>query len=103
MTRVRLRWADGREDVVSCDDESVLAAAEREGVRLPAGCRRGFCGTCTSYLVAGVVGYDTEPRALRTRHRRRGYVLPCIARPETACTLRVGPEVVRELRQNPWR
>ncbi|MGH8666477.1 MAG: 2Fe-2S iron-sulfur cluster-binding protein, partial [Burkholderiales bacterium] len=36
-------------------DETVLAAALREGFNLPYGCRNGACGTCKGRLLAGEI------------------------------------------------
>jgi CDP-4-dehydro-6-deoxyglucose reductase len=46
-------------------DETVLAAALRQGVGLPYGCRNGQCGSCNATLLAGTVDYpDGRPPAL---------------------------------------
>lgn len=37
--------------------ETILEAAERQGIVLPYGCRNGLCGSCSGTLVSGVVGY----------------------------------------------
>ncbi|HHH39270.1 MAG TPA: CDP-6-deoxy-delta-3,4-glucoseen reductase [Sedimenticola sp.] len=40
--------------------ESILDAAERQGIALPYGCRNGLCGTCAGTLTAGAVSYPDE-------------------------------------------
>jgi CDP-4-dehydro-6-deoxyglucose reductase len=39
------------------EGESVLAAALRQGVMLPYGCKNGACGSCKGKIVAGAVDY----------------------------------------------
>lgn len=99
---VVLVWGDGREERIRvAGDETILEAAERAGLALPFGCRRGACTTCTAHLRAGRVEHTRPPRGLRDHHRMDGYVLTCIAEPGTECRLRVG--VQHELTPTPWR
>jgi ferredoxin len=101
---VTLTWADGRSETVTvAPDETILDAAERADLGLPFGCLTGACGTCTAHLESGEVTHERPPRALKERHREGGYVLCCVARPETNCELRVGADVQRELVPNPWK
>ena len=39
--------------------ETLLAAALRQGVGLPYGCRNGTCGSCAAQLIAGTVDYPS--------------------------------------------
>ena len=71
------------ERVTVANDETVLDAAERAGLGLPFGCETGACGTCTARLLSGAVDHRRPPRALKDRHRERGYVLTCVATPRT--------------------
>lgn len=102
---VTLCWRDSdRTAVLDVDEgESVLEAAEAAGVSLPFGCRTGACGTCTARLLEGEVSHRRPPRALKERHLADGYVLPCIATPETDARLEVGAAVQRDLVPNPWK
>ena len=102
---VRLCWRDSdRTAVLQVDgDESVLEAAEAAGVGLPFGCRTGACGTCTALLLDGEVSHRRLPRALKERHLEEGYVLTCVATPETDASLEVGAAVQRDLVPNPWK
>ena len=102
--RVELAWRDGREEMLAVGaDETVLEAAEAAGVALPFGCRTGACATCTARLLSGDLVHRRPPRALKDRHRERGYVLTCIAAPMTDCRLDVGADVADDLVSNPWR
>ncbi|HEV2458127.1 MAG TPA: 2Fe-2S iron-sulfur cluster-binding protein, partial [Ktedonobacterales bacterium] len=68
-------------------DETLLAALERQGQRLPSSCRAGECGICAVQLLAGSVR-DTGS-ALTPEERAAGYVLACTARPDGDMTLAV--------------
>jgi len=101
--RVDLAWRDGRTASVSAaPDEAILDAAERADVPLPFGCRIGVCGSCTAQLREGGVEHGRPPHALKPRHLRAGYVLPCVAVPTTDCRLEVGADVPRDLVENPF-
>jgi CDP-4-dehydro-6-deoxyglucose reductase, E3 len=64
--------------------ETVLAAALRQGLVLPYGCRAGACGTCMATLVAGRIGYDgPTPAALEADDISAGKILVCQAIPQT--------------------
>jgi len=68
--------------------ETVLAAALREGVGLPYGCRNGQCGSCAATLVAGELNYPGgRPEGLEGRSPDT--CLPCQAMPLSDLTLRV--------------
>jgi CDP-4-dehydro-6-deoxyglucose reductase len=68
--------------------ETLLAAALRQGLTLPYGCRSGACGTCAAKLLAGRVGYDGPlPVGLEPGDAAAGDVLVCQARAETDLVL----------------
>lgn len=70
------------------DDETVLAAALRQGVHLPDGCRNGSCGVCRAHLACGRVRYPHGlPLGLTAHEREAGDVLLCRAVPETDLVL----------------
>jgi len=101
---VTLVWRDGREETVAvCEAETVLDAAEREGIGLPYGCRTGACGTCVGRLLSGDLAFERPQRALKDRHREDGYLLTCIARPTTDCRVAVGAHHQAEMMSTPWK
>src|SRR5262245_11695150 len=67
--------------------ESLMA----QGVDLPYGCRYGGCITCAAKLLEGKVNQAAQV-ALNNRQLKDGYVILCVARPLTDCTLAVGVE-----------
>jgi CDP-4-dehydro-6-deoxyglucose reductase len=65
-------------------EEAVLAAAMRQGVGLPYGCRDGACGSCKSRLIEGRVIHGAHQlKALSPAEEEAGYVLTCCATPQT--------------------
>lgn len=69
-------------------DEPILAAAIRQGVGLPYGCRDGACGSCKSRLLEGSVVHGTHQlKALSAEEEAAGYILTCCARPQTDCVV----------------
>jgi len=70
------------------DHETVLAAALRQGVHLPDGCRNGSCGVCRAHLASGKVRYPHgPPLGLTALERDAGDILLCRAVAETDLVL----------------
>jgi CDP-4-dehydro-6-deoxyglucose reductase len=69
-------------------DEPILAAAIRQGIGLPYGCRDGACGSCKCKLVEGRVIHGThQAKALSPAEEEAGFTLTCRAAPQTDVTL----------------
>lgn len=69
-------------------DEPILAAAIRQGIGLPYGCRDGACGSCKSRLLEGRVVHGTHQRkALSVEEEAAGLILTCCARPQGDCVI----------------
>jgi CDP-4-dehydro-6-deoxyglucose reductase len=65
-------------------DETVLAAALREGIGLPYGCKNGACGTCRGKLLEGTLTHKPHAAsALSAADEARGYTLFCSALPQS--------------------
>ncbi len=64
------------------DDTFVLQAARAAGMRLPASCTKGLCGTCKSKLVSGQVDMK-HAGGIRQREIDQGLVLLCCSKPLT--------------------
>ena len=80
----------------------LLVTLENNGVSLPYGCRYGGCISCAAKLLAGEVDQN-EGVALNGRQMHDGYVLLCVARPQSDCTLDVGVESHDKLYRNPFQ
>jgi CDP-4-dehydro-6-deoxyglucose reductase, E3 len=64
------------------DGETVLAAALREGITIPYGCRNGACGACKGKILDGKVNYgNPQPHALAEFEKKAGLALFCQAQP----------------------
>ncbi len=69
-------------------DEAILAAAIRQGVGLPYGCRDGACGSCKSRLLEGRVVHGAHQlKALSEAEEAAGYILTCCGVPQTDCVV----------------
>ena len=69
-------------------DEPILAAAIRQGIGLPYGCRDGACGSCKSRLIEGRVIHGAhQAKALSAAEELAGLVLTCCATPQTDCVI----------------
>lgn len=59
-------------------DETLLAALRRSGVDAPYSCQQGFCGTCRTHVLNGIVQHrDT---LLTAPERDSGMMLTCVSR-----------------------
>jgi CDP-4-dehydro-6-deoxyglucose reductase len=69
-------------------DERILAAAIRQGIGLPYGCRDGACGSCKSRLLEGRVIHGAhQSKALSADEEAAGFILTCCATPQTDCVV----------------
>nr|WP_255194559.1 2Fe-2S iron-sulfur cluster binding domain-containing protein [Natronobeatus ordinarius] len=101
---VDLVWRDGTEKTITvAAGDPIVDAAERARVSLPYGCRYGACGTCLARVLEGEVVHLEPPRGLKDGAREQGFVLACIATPESDCRLRVGHDVQAEVMGTPWK
>jgi len=70
-----------RGDQFDCQPgQSLLAAAGAAGVRLPASCSNGLCGTCKTRKVSGEVEM-AHKGGIRQREIDQGWILPCCSKP----------------------
>lgn len=68
---------------------SLLAAARQAGIELPASCRNGTCRTCMCRLEHGRIHYRIEWPGLTREEKAEGFILPCVAYPDTDVELTV--------------
>jgi ferredoxin-NADP reductase len=66
--------------------QTVLEAAEEQGVPIPSSCRVGQCGTCRTKLLEGDLRMDAEV-GLDPDSRAQGFVLTCVGRAHGAVKL----------------
>jgi CDP-4-dehydro-6-deoxyglucose reductase len=72
-------------EVTAADDETLLRALARAGLRYRVGCKRGGCGICKVALKLGEVRYErpVAPQVLSDDERVEGVCLSCRAVPLT--------------------
>ena len=71
------------------------------GVDLPYGCQYGGCITCAAKLIKGEVD-QRKQLALNNRQINNGYIILCVARAKTDCTIEIGVESHDKLYRNPF-
>ena len=72
-----------------------------QGVDLPYGCKYGGCITCAAKLTDGDVNQSRQV-ALNNRQINEGYIILCVARPQSDITLEIGVESHDKLYRNPF-
>lgn len=85
---VLVRTRRGEREITVPPGRTILEAGLSGGADLPFSCAMGGCGACRVKLVSGEVVMD-EPNCLSSREREQGYVLACVGRPTTSCTVEV--------------
>uniref|UniRef100_UPI003F499E22 FAD-binding oxidoreductase n=1 Tax=Cupriavidus yeoncheonensis TaxID=1462994 RepID=UPI003F499E22 len=75
-------FAKSQREIICGSGQHVLEAARQSGVRLPASCTQGMCGTCKVKLVSGQVDMKHNG-GIRQREIDQGMVLLCCSRPLT--------------------
>ncbi len=79
----------------------LLDSLRDQGVDLPYGCKYGGCITCAAKLISGKVDQRRQV-ALNNRQISDGYIILCVARPISDCTLQIGVESHDKLYRNPF-
>ncbi|MDO8768281.1 MAG: CDP-6-deoxy-delta-3,4-glucoseen reductase [Burkholderiaceae bacterium] len=88
-------------------DETLLAAAIRQGIELPYGCKDGICGSCSCKKIEGIITLGPHQlEALPTEEAARGFILTCCAVAHTDLVLeshQVTAEIAFPIKKMPVR
>ncbi|MFC5473335.1 2Fe-2S iron-sulfur cluster-binding protein [Paraherbaspirillum soli] len=67
----------------AADAVSLLGAAQLADISLPSSCRNGTCRTCMCRLISGRIRHNIEWPGLSAEEKKEGFILPCVAYPES--------------------
>ena len=79
----------------------LLQELRDQGVDLPYGCQYGGCITCAAKLLNGEIDQRSQV-ALNNRQINDGYIILCVAKAKTDCTIEIGVESHDKLYRNPF-
>jgi len=77
-----VRFALSDIDAICLPGQTILQAARSAGVRIPAACESGLCGTCRTLKISGDVEINHNGGIL-DEEIEEGYILACCSRPLT--------------------
>jgi ferredoxin len=64
-------------------DKTLLESAAQAGIVLPSSCRNGTCRACICRRISGSIRYRIEWPGLLAEEKAEGFILPCVAEPES--------------------
>ena len=68
--------------------QPLLLSAGDAGIDLPSSCRNGSCRTCICLLLEGRIAYRIEWPGVLPEEKAQGFILPCVAYPQSDVLLR---------------
>lgn len=83
---ITLVTAGGRKEFKAAWPDTILDAAEKNGIRLPYSCRAGRCSTCVARLIQGQIKMSTN-EVLTEKDIHEGLTLTCVGYAETDVTI----------------
>ena len=67
--------------------QPLLLSAADAGLELPNSCRNGSCRSCICLLLEGRVAYRIEWPGVLPEEKAQGFILPCVAYPQSDVVL----------------
>lgn len=84
---------DGRRRFRASADVPLLQSAAQAGLELKSSCRNGTCRACMRRLRSGHVAYRIDWPGLLAEEKAEGWVLPCVAYPQSDLVFDEGKDV----------
>ena len=85
--QLKVIMKDKVSDITCKNDETLLVAMERAGIKAPSLCRVGECGYCRSVLLEGKV--KMIGASLKKAEAENDYIHPCVSFPDSDIVLRL--------------
>ncbi len=79
----KITIGSSEESFPTCNEETILESALKNGYGFPYGCRNGDCGACKGKLIEGNISYKNEVSGISNKEIEEGYALFCQAVPES--------------------
>jgi ferredoxin len=70
--------------------QPLLLSAAAAGLELASSCRNGSCRSCICRLTQGSIAYRIAWPGLLPEEKLQGFILPCVAYPQSDVVLRFG-------------
>ena len=85
--KLKVIMKDKVEEITCRNDETLLVAMEKAGIKAPSLCRVGECGYCRSILLEGKV--KMIGASLKKAEAENDYIHPCVSFPDSDIVLRL--------------
>lgn len=81
--KLKVHIRDAIYTIDALENETLLTAMEKAGVKSPSRCKSGSCGFCHSRLISGEYYVSKEHEYRRQADLKFGYIHPCCTYPES--------------------
>ena len=89
LKQVHKLWLEpGAAALAAPSHQTLLESASQAGLEMDSSCRNGTCRTCLRQLKSGQVRYLIAWPGLSAEEKAQGFILPCVAYPETDLVLK---------------